>query len=170
MPFQKGHDGFRDKESYKKAGKVISQRIAERIKRQGFMHSPETRIKLSIAHLGKRSWNQGYIDRNKYPKMGNFGERTPGTRQRMSLAHLGKFTEDESWNWKGNKVGYRGLHDWVGKKLGKANHCSVNMKHIRPRYHWANKSHEYKRDLDDWIQLCPSCHKFYDNGRLVLSH
>ncbi len=31
--------------------------------------------------------------------------------------------------------------------------------------HWANISHKYKRDLDDWIEMCVPCHKAYDKGR-----
>lgn len=59
--------------------------------------------------------------------------------------------------WKGNKVGYRPLHLWVERQLGKANYCSNNKSHISTRYHWANISGEYKRDVSDWRQLCPKC-------------
>lgn len=57
---------------------------------------------------------------------------------------------------------YRGLHYWVTRKLGKANHCSVDITHKSTRYHWSNVSGEYKQDLNDWQQLCPSCHKKID--------
>ena len=30
------------------------------------------------------------------------------------------------------------------------------------RIHWANRSGQYLRDLDDWFQLCPPCHARYD--------
>ena len=30
------------------------------------------------------------------------------------------------------------------------------------RFEWANISGEYKRDLNDWMNLCVSCHKKYD--------
>jgi len=67
-------------------------------------------------------------------------------------------------NWKGNKVSYSGLHYWVVRKLGKptiCEHCGktgLSGKFIV----WANKSHEYKRDLNDWLRLCAKCHKEYD--------
>ncbi len=62
--------------------------------------------------------------------------------------------------WKGDKVGYGALHIWVYKALGKpkiCTNCGTNKK-----LQWANKSGQYKRDLNDWISLCASCHKQYD--------
>ena len=68
---------------------------------------------------------------------------------------------ENNYAWKGSKVGYEALHAWVYRKLGKANYCEFcSIKKIR--FHWANKSGEYKRDLDDWISLCQSCHINYD--------
>jgi hypothetical protein len=59
--------------------------------------------------------------------------------------------------WKGNQVGYDALHDWINRKMGKANHCQKDPTHFSTRYHWANISGEYKREVSDWIQLCPRC-------------
>lgn len=66
--------------------------------------------------------------------------------------------------WLGNKVGYYGLHRWVRFHLGKPQKCEhCGIKDLKPRqYHWANKSHKYLRDLNDWIRLCAKCHKAYD--------
>lgn len=72
--------------------------------------------------------------------------------------------DDKHANWKGDKVSYSGLHKWVAARLGKPMECefcgykSENPKEI----HWANKSQEYKRDLDDWLRLCAGCHRQYD--------
>lgn len=71
-------------------------------------------------------------------------------------------TGDKNSNWKGNDVGYDALHDWVNRCLGKAQSCSFNKTHKATRYHWANVSGDYLRDLGDWISLCPICHKQYD--------
>ena len=65
-------------------------------------------------------------------------------------------------NWRGDKVGYFALHSWVTRQLGKASKCE-HCKTVNLKYEWANKSHEYKRDLTDWISLCFSCHRKYDN-------
>ena len=72
-------------------------------------------------------------------------------------------TGNKAWNWKGDKVGYRSLHTWIIRKLGKANHCkSCGLDKIpkgKKRYFdWANISQKYKRDITDWKQLCKKCH------------
>ncbi len=61
--------------------------------------------------------------------------------------------------WKGDKVGYRGLHRWVQKQLGKANKCSNDSHHQSTRFGWANISGKYKRDLNDWHELCHKCNR-----------
>lgn len=75
--------------------------------------------------------------------------------------------EEKSLNWKGEDVGYRALHAWVEKKMGKAKRCEecglTQIPSTKKRYfQWANISREYKRDLVDWKQLCIKCHKAYD--------
>lgn len=65
-------------------------------------------------------------------------------------------------NWKGDKVGYWGLHKWVYYHKGKAKKCE-NCGTSEGKIEWANKSRMYLRDLDDWISLCRSCHIKYDN-------
>jgi hypothetical protein len=81
--------------------------------------------------------------------------------------------EDKHWNWKGDDVGYDGLHDWVRKNLGyphKCSHCGKIGKRNNGRWniHWANRTGEYLRDKDDWIALCVSCHRKYDMTLQVL--
>lgn len=69
--------------------------------------------------------------------------------------------------WKGDKVTYRPLHSWVSRMLGTPNKCSFCSKTaIGHGMHWANKSGDYKRDLEDWIRLCAKCHKNYDLNRV----
>lgn len=66
--------------------------------------------------------------------------------------------------WKGNGVGMIALHSWVKRKLGcppKCEKCGFESK-SNHKIHWANKSHKYKRDLNDWIRLCVPCHKRFD--------
>lgn len=73
----------------------------------------------------------------------------------------GQFADEQHMNWKGDEVGYHALHAWVARKLGKpktCEHCEIEGK----RMVWANKSHEYKRDLTDWLRLCSKCHHKYD--------
>ena len=51
-----------------------------------------------------------------------------------------------------------------GHWLGKAHKCvDCGKDKTTPKsIHWANKSHEYLRELSDWMQLCAKCHKRYD--------
>lgn len=93
-----------------------------------------------------------------------------GRGKKIGDSLRGKYIGEKNCNWKGDGVGYRGLHKWVEKHLGKANHCEVDKLHKSTRYHWANKSREYKRDLTDWIQLYPKCHAGFDRKGLVISY
>lgn len=78
---------------------------------------------------------------------------------------LGRFTSEgmkgeNNPKWKGDGVGYFGLHSWIQRELGESEiciKCGSNKK-----VQWANKSKEYKRDLKDWISLCVVCHRRYD--------
>lgn len=67
-------------------------------------------------------------------------------------------------NWKGDKVGYKELHAWVARWLGKPSKCEFCKKDgfKGKSIDWANKSGKYLRDLSDWIRLCKPCHKMYD--------
>ena len=84
----------------------------------------------------------------------------------MTRNKKGQFVSDgitgkNNPRWSGNNVGYFGLHTWVKRKLGSAKVCEQcgSVKNVW----WANKSHEYKRCLDDWLSLCAICHRKHDN-------
>lgn len=80
-----------------------------------------------------------------------------------ALGMMGR--DNPRWN---EKPSYRAIHKWVQLKLGKASKC-LNCRVVGlSRYHWANRSKQYSRDLSDWIELCPKCNKASDTGRLVL--
>ena len=74
--------------------------------------------------------------------------------------------------WKGNEVGYRALHNWVEKMLGKPSRCSDCGKVGYGRQiHWANVSGKYLRETGDWKRLCANCHGKFDatNGLRINS-
>ena len=77
--------------------------------------------------------------------------RSLESRKRYSKSKMG----DRNPTWKGDKVKYAGLHLWIQRQLGKAAVC-VNG-HIASVYYWANISGKYKRDVNDFRQLCNSC-------------
>lgn len=56
---------------------------------------------------------------------------------------------------------YAAVHKWISRTYGKASHCENCIKTAK-RFEWANISGEYKRERDDWKQLCPSCHRKAD--------
>lgn len=80
--------------------------------------------------------------------------------------NLGQFTSkgvtgNLNPKWKGEKVGYWGVHTWVQRRMGKARFCvdCGSSKTVQ----WANISKEYKRRLNDWKSLCSVCHRKFDN-------
>lgn len=78
--------------------------------------------------------------------------------------------EEQSPTWVAENVGMIGLHARVHKKRGKADHCEnrdekilkFKCNHKSNNYHWANISHEYNIDTNDFMSLCVPCHSKYD--------
>jgi hypothetical protein len=75
-------------------------------------------------------------------------------------------TKEQHHNWKGENVSYKGLHTWISNNYGKPMKCEDCGITGLNRYHWANKSGEYKREREDWMRLCPTCHYDYDYTRI----
>jgi len=69
--------------------------------------------------------------------------------------------------WKGDKVGYFSLHEWIKRYKPQPKLCEICKK--KPSYDLANKSGKYLRDLTDWEYLCRSCHMIKD-GRMAKLH
>lgn len=97
---------------------------------------------------------------------GKAGNKVWQTKKFCSTSCLGKSKiGPANHKWKGDDVGYGGLHYWVYARLGKANNCiSVTCRKTCMQYQWSNISGTYKRDLGDWQQLCIACHRQYDIG------
>ncbi len=94
-------------------------------------------------------------------------KHTAKQRKKIGDANRG----EKNGYWKGDAVGYSGLHRWVPKVLGKPDTCEACKKSELSgrQIHWANKSQKYQRVVSDWLRLCASCHKRYDNGSLLLN-
>ncbi len=113
--------------------------------------------KLSESHKGPRPWAIGR-------------KHTEEAKHKISLHSWMKGRKGEKvHNYKGEKVSYTGLHQWVRRELGSPNKCeecglSEIPKGMKRYFQWANVSREYKRDLSDWIRLCCKCHAKYDNN------
>jgi len=115
--------------------------------------------------LGRISWNRGEVG-SRCAKAHGFGLWMKGRKlSEETKKKIGEAVSNEKHPlWKAEKVSYSGLHYWVSRKLGKPDTCEhcgrsgLKGKQIN----WANRSHEYRRDLDDWLRLCVPCHRNYD--------
>lgn len=76
--------------------------------------------------------------------------------------------EDKS-QWKGEAAGYKALHDWVRREKGEPERCE-SCGTTQGRLEWANASGQYRRDLDDWIALCRTCHRRHDSPTCKRGH
>jgi len=70
---------------------------------------------------------------------------------------------DKNPQWKGDNVGYFGVHGWIKNRLPKPDKCEICNE--QPAFDLANISGEYRRNLDDWQWICRRCHMLQD-GRL----
>lgn len=74
-----------------------------------------------------------------------------------------KVSGEKSGTWKGAGVGYYALHHWVRQWKGKPDFCIDCLATKEEReLEWSNIDHKYKRDLNDYVGRCHSCHKIYD--------
>ena len=106
---------------------------------KGKKMSKESRLKMSIAHKGKPTWNKG----GKCP-----------------WANPPHFSGGKSSSWKGDNSKPESIHRWVNKHKTKPLNCETCNRQIK--LEWSNKSHTYTRDFDDYVALCRSCHRKYD--------
>lgn len=110
----------------------------------GKKHSEETRKKMLAAWAKRKERPTSF---------------TPEVRKKMSIAHEGT----KSYLWRGDDVGYHGVHKWLKKEYGKAS-CCEHCDCSNGKYQWANKTGLYLRSKDDWLQLCLKCHHSYDRS------
>lgn len=93
-------------------------------------------------------------ERRSYSGVGN-----PNYGKKHPKINLGS----KNGMWKGNKVGYVALHNYIEYHKPKPKFCEKCKKN-KP-YDLANISGKYKRDIDDYKWLCRVCHMNSD-GRI----
>lgn len=73
---------------------------------------------------------------------------------------------EERWDIVGRKPTsiYTRAHRFIYKVKGKASCCEVCGSTEGRYYQWANLSGSYTHNISDWKQMCPTCHKNYDNN------
>ena len=57
---------------------------------------------------------------------------------------------------------YYNVHSWLVRTYGNAQYCQMDKAHKAKRFEWANVSGDYLKDINDYMQLCPSCHRKMD--------
>lgn len=85
------------------------------------------------------------------------------TKEKIRKAIKGENRNEANGMWKGNMVGYKGLHTWVRRRLVKPSLCQVCKRN--PPYDLANIRGDYKRELMGWQWICRRCHMRLD-GRI----
>lgn len=85
-------------------------------------------------------------------------KRTRLHKLNTSLAKRG----EKHPNWKGDKVGYNGVHNWMKRHHGQPQFCEFCKSRKEKMYDWANIDGKYRRYRVDWLRLCRSCHIAFD--------
>lgn len=148
--------------------------------------SPETRKKLSLAKKGKKVWQnhphpRGMLGKTAWNKGNKSLEKVtcqkclivfeaPQSQERQFCSRkctIRVRKGAEATNWKGDNVGYAGLHARVKIHRGRPSKCEHCGTTTAKKFEWANKSGEYKTDLLDWLRLCTKCHIAFDKKRTL---
>ncbi len=138
--------------------------------RKGIPNSEEQKRKISATLTGrKNTWGdkigsalKGKAKSAEHKK--SLSEMKKGQFDKGLLPHIGTLGQDNH-QWKGDKVGYYALHNWVKRRLKKPEICEF-CNEVK-KLDLANKTGEYKRDLSDWIWLCRKCHQNYDRENSI---
>ncbi len=142
------------------------------------------RMRLSYSHRGQIPWNKG-VPRSEETKrkisLSLSGRKVPrklvekrirsrawykhdtNTKNKMSISQI------ERWGY-GNRPNYDANHHWLKNQFGKAIKCDNDECIFKSpkRFEWANISGYHKRDRKDYLQLCPSCHRKWDLGLIII--
>lgn len=132
----------------------------------------EHRANLSAALKGRTAHNKRDPQQAKCLECGiDFLHKNPPSRPRkfcsltcqransVRKSHQRVYQSGENHhNWKGDNVGYFGVHSWVEKVAGKPQKCQQCGCTDAPKFHWHNINGQYRRDLSDWQRLCTKCH------------
>lgn len=106
---------------------------------KGIPHTEEAKRKMSLAKQGC-----------KMPPL------SEGHKKQISIKNSG----EGNGMWKGEDVGYVGVHRWVKLNKIKPKLCKSCKK--VPPYDLANISGKHKRDIKDYLYLCRPCHHLFD--------
>lgn len=172
--FKKGCSGFTGKHSEETKRKISLISL-------GRKHTEESKRKLSEANKGKKLSEEHKRKIGVANSVALKGKKhTEETKRKMGESQRGRKHSEETKlklslskrlekhpQWKGDKVGYRGLHARIAKQFGRASRCDYCWEEGKKKYEWANISGKYKTDPVDWVQLCVRCHKKADISKKI---
>ena len=99
---------------------------------------------------------------------------TKEAKNKISLSKLGKsrpdITGENNINWKEDLYSVDAVHKWLKHIKGSASKCSLNKLHVSTKYEWCNLDHKYRRNINDYIELCHHCHVLYDHGKIKIKN
>jgi hypothetical protein len=145
-----------------KGGKLTAQCI---ICKKDFQHWRHIKNAKTCSKECFKKYQQSPEFRSLISKINTGHVMSEEQKQKISDFHKGRYLGEKSPTWKGDDIGYRGIHDWVIKVKGTptiCEHCGIDSVKEKKRLCWANKSHLYLRNSEDWMRLCYKCHRKYD--------
>jgi len=141
---------------------------------KGFKMSETHKQNISKARKGQQNTLGKHWKRDDMPwNKGLKGiHQSPRTEFKKGIVPWNKGLEgykmgEKHYNWKGGDGGYGKLHYWVYQKKGRPTVCEF-CGTTKGKLEWANKSQQYRKELNDWLSLCKKCHVEYDNTIKVL--
>jgi hypothetical protein len=116
-------------------------------------------------HCGVCKAIRGEYKGSGNPMFGTIGELSPNFGKPKPAV-----TGENSSIWKGDNALPVSIHFWIRYHWGKADHCdNFNCLGNSNHFEWSNKKkHVYTRNREDYQQLCRTCHRQYDLGKLIL--
>lgn len=101
-----------------------------------------------------------------------FSKFVKGHKVRVGMKHPLSFVEGRKNEgnplWKGDKASVKGIHCWIRDNFAKTGVCESCKEYKRTD--WSNKDHKYKRERNEWQELCRSCHQKYDYSHGLRQH
>lgn len=111
--------------------------------------------------MTKFGYKQTVEHKQKIAKRAVGRYRSPEYRKNISDSKMG----EKNGMYKEN-AGYNAVHTWLRKyhiKPSACAHCEITGKKLD----WATKTKEYKKDINEYVALCRSCHVKLDRWKTI---
>lgn len=157
MPFLKGHHFNKGRKLTEEHKRKIG--LSNSISLKGRKLSAEVKKKIGLSNIGKHTG----------PNTESWKAKI---RKSTKLAMI-PFSNELHYLWKGNDASYEAKHNWLYRRKSKADKCQNRIRSFLgfrcsgtcDTFQWANLSRKYLRDVNDYVQLCCSCHAKFDSKK-----